>query len=203
MMTNPEIKSFWDSLPVWDGTDYLTEFVDSLPLKEGTERERTWRNLTQWLTDVYLNSIGATLNDRCLIVEGPDGSICNQLYKMLMPMNSMIGAYDWNQNKWPILGKPILWNIDDWLETMTRDFYYEFVCLLRSSEFQDRPPYVKFVTTCVRSVSFMGTSQNRDWMDPAHKDYFLFLPIEGRSFESWPSDKVSQMWSQVKALATP
>ncbi|MCQ2243381.1 MAG: virulence-associated E family protein [Bacteroidaceae bacterium] len=162
---NPLVE-YINSLPEWDGHDYIRDIVDGIVLKEDTPENRDYLywTLKKWL----VNMVGSWtkyehVNDYIFMFIGGQGTFKTTFFNNLLPKELreyFLGRFSLdniNKDGYISLGESALINIDD-ISSIPSSKIGKIKNLTSLNYIKERRPYAPNAERIPRTASFVATS---------------------------------------------
>ncbi|MCU0414179.1 MAG: bifunctional DNA primase/polymerase, partial [Ignavibacteriaceae bacterium] len=195
-------KSYFKSLPEWDGEDYINQFVNLIQVEpEQTEIWFTYFN--KWIVGVAACALGRGLNHNCIVLVGPQGvgktTIIGKLIPESLKKYYAITQINPNDKDSKILiSESFIINLDE-LESSTRDEIGHLKSLMTIEQVTVRKPYGRQAEVCKRRASFIG-SVNRNMFLTDITGTRRFLTIDVTSIDLDKMVNIDQLYAQALYL---
>lgn len=203
------IRTFFDSLPTWNGEDVIAELAKCVDLHhEGTE-EVFVEHLKKWLVGTYscgyFGGKGGNKNELFLVLQGGQGVGKTTFLRYLVPnelqdykvenVDSSLG-----KDATSLLSKAFV-HVDEELATMTKADIEKLKGLLSMEHFYFRGVYKHSEELVPRRVSHCGSTNQEEFLrDPTGNRRFLVHKITKIHRQALRSVSIVQAWAQAKAL---
>ncbi|MDR0971196.1 MAG: hypothetical protein LBM25_02285 [Bacteroidales bacterium] len=157
---NP-FRAYFNSLPSWDGEDYLKEVTDKIPVKYN---DIFYLDLKKWLVGFVASVMeDEVCNQFCFVLAGKEGRGKSKFFKKLVP-KSLVNDYYVNNNL-EFYNKDLsekverccIINVDELDKLCYKDFS-QLKSILSIDSISDRPAYGKYQRKYIRNASFCATT---------------------------------------------
>ena len=163
-LINP-ITRFFQSLHNWDGTDYISEYINSC-MVFSEQNEKNILLIKKWLVGVVACATSKTIvNDLCLIFKGGQGIGKSTWFKRLLPVEleeyyTTFNISDKSNDTALSIISSLILDMDE-LNDLSKREDAEVKQLISQKQFKIRKPYDRLPDTYYRFASFCG-SVNED-----------------------------------------
>ncbi|GAB3167565.1 VapE domain-containing protein [Telluribacter humicola] len=207
---NP-FKNYFQSLPPWDGNDYISELLDHVRLED--ETQRPWYSLM--FRKHLMRTVACSLrilpfNKQCLVLLGKQNDGKTSFLRFLTPKQ----LKDYYKENPPLdhkdsilaLGKYFIINIDE-LHDLGKADANKVKSLFSQAEIKVRAHYASKDSSQARYASFFGTTNEREFLnDPTGNVRWLVFEVDGFQHDQGGKNGYSQrvnidnVWAQAYAL---
>jgi len=194
-------KEYFESLPSWDGSDYISELVNTVTT---TNQELFQKCITRWLLAVVSSLLESDfVNHYVLVLAGAQGIGKTSWLRKLVPdkLNeySQEGTINPNDKDSLIaLSECMLINLDE-LENLNRSEAGAIKQYITRNKVRIRKPYARYVEELERRASFMGSVNNKEILnDPTGSRRYLCF--EATAIDYNHKINIDQVFAQVHHL---
>lgn len=161
------IAEYLNSLPVWDGHDYMAELVDKL---ETDDKERVYKLLSMWYVGMIATYDNPLNTNEILIVfytpnqgKGKTRFIDRMLPPQLRQLMHRVGYYMPGKDFERFIGTKLLIFIDEF-QFLNREQHKSIQNYVSAKGFDNRRPYDRNITHDIHRASFIAACNNTNFM---------------------------------------
>ena len=199
------IRSWFDSLPAWDGKDYIADLASVV---NTDNPELFYRHLRKWMigafaTGYYTADGDDTINELFLILHGAQGVGKTTFLRYIVP-NSLhkyrhTGTIEDTTTSKMEMARAFI-SINDELNAMRKTANEYLKSVLSSKEFQFRVPYDKVGRQYPRRVSFCGSTNEDGFLtDHTGNRRYLVHTVRDVDFNALKRIDIGKVWAQAMA----
>jgi hypothetical protein len=178
-------KQYFETLDEWDGkTDYIAQLAETVVLENASHKDAFRDCLKRWL----VGSVASVVNDEAvnqtaIILVGEQGIGKSRWLNRLLP--PVLSSYKFvgtinpeNKDTLIYLSECYLINLDE-LETLRKAEIGALKTVMTMASIKIRYPYDKFPIDVIRRASFVGSINNREFLnDPSGSRRFLVFEVK-------------------------
>lgn len=200
------IKKYFESLPVWDGTDHIAALAKIVQIEDmGIGLRAKWPEyLKKWLVAAAAQAtIEKATNHTCLVLVGGQGlgkttflnALCPEpLVHLRYSGHIRVGEKD-TEN---LLAERFLINIDDQLDLM-HDLK-KLKSMFTMEKVVNRKAYTKFSPSRPRIASFVASVNSTQFLTDDENRRYLIVFVNDIYLDKLHMVNREQLWAQVKYL---
>ncbi len=206
---NPLAK-FFETLPAYDGIDYISQLASTLEIKDVSVGETNLKDLwkpylEKWLVASVATAIGRGINHLCLILVGGQGVGKTSWLNALCPKEmkdflicSHINPSLTDQNTANFLAEKWFVNVDDQLETIFGKDFNSMKAIITAPFVTNRKTWHRFSRKRQRVCSFMGSVNNPKFLTDTENRRYLVFTAENINFQH--KVDIKMVWAQALHL---
>ena len=203
-LINP-ITRFFQSLHSWDGTDYISEYINSC-MVFSEPNEKNMLLIKKWLVGVVACATSKkTVNDLCLIFKGGQGIGKSTWFKRLLPAEleeyyTTFNISDKSNDTALSIISSLILDMDE-LNDLSKREDTEVKQLISQKQFKIRKPYDRLPDTYYRFASFCGSVNEDTFLKDAtgHRRYIV-LDVKSLDFDVIRTYDKRKIWSQAVGM---
>jgi hypothetical protein len=197
------ITSFFDSLPKWDGTDYLEQLCKFIQLHSDEDPIYFHSMLKKHLIRTVRCAIESNnVNRVVLVLHGGQGIGKSEFWRWLTPNDLFYEEAIDPQNKdseFP-LAQYLMVNLDE-LDTLAKRDVAHLKSFISKASVKQRPAYGKNIEEFARIASFVGSTNRSDILSDEANTRWLILKVENFDWKGYTASiDPLNIWSQVYAM---
>jgi len=198
------LKSYFDNLPSWNGTEAIKALSDTIFLKDVAEHSHFYEMLKKWLVGAVACSISDNINGLCLIFLGDQGAGKSTWFRHLAPPDLKDYYTEHNprndKDSLVTICSNFIVNIDELGAFHKSDITY-LKGLITQKTHDIRLPYGKTNTKIKRQSSFCGSGNQSAFLsDLTGNRRFLVFDIQGIDLTALQKVNISDVWSEALHL---
>jgi len=203
-LINP-ITRFFQSLHNWNGTDYISEYVNSC-MTFIEPNEKNMLLIKKWLVGVVACATSKTIvNDLCLIFKGAQGIGKSTWFKRLLPVEleeyyTTFNISDKSNDTALSIISSLILDMDE-LNDLSKREDSEVKQLISQKQFKIRKPYDRLPDTYYRFASFCGSVNEDTFLKDAtgHRRYIV-IDVKTLNFDAMRIYDKRKIWVQAVAM---
>lgn len=209
---NP-IQEYFDRLPEWDGTDFLSQLSDRIEAEEEIiDSETKTLYLKRWLIGVIAKGYAHQKHDQMLILTGPQGVGKSSFFQRIFPgidkSGNFSNPYYANKPEFDpsdkdskiLLTNSLLINLDE-MSSFNKKDIAKVKGLITQDTVTVRKPYARRAETLPAIASFCGSTNENDFLsDLTGSRRFLTIPVKSIDYENINTEFIQGVWTQAFAL---
>jgi hypothetical protein len=203
------IRGYFDSLPAWDGEDYIRQLAACVQLSEESTRETFVLHLRKWFCGAYgcgyYSARHGNRNELFLIFTGAQGKFKTTFFRHIVPVQlhdyKLESLNEENaKDAYSALSRAFIY-IDEELSFLSKKETVKLKKLTSAEVFEYRDPYGKFEEKYERRVSFCGSTNESEFLrDETGTRRFIVHRVESVNPDRLKQVDISKVWAQAKAL---
>jgi len=201
-MHNPILK-FYDSLPIWNGVDYIKQLCDCITISEDEDRRYFEKMFKKHLVRTLRTAIEEDYTNRMVVVLfGKQEIGKTKIWEWLIPKglyyDEPINLND--KDSIIALSRYLTINFDD-LDQLSKKEVAKLKAYISKSSVNKRLPYARTETKMTRIASFVGTTNLINILADEKNTRWIILKVDKFDWKKYTKKiDTNHIWSQVKAL---
>jgi len=203
-LINP-ITRFFQSLPKWDGVDYISEYISGcMDFSENNPKNLIM--IKKWLVGaVACATSQSVVNDLCLIFKGGQGIGKSTWFKRLLPVEleeyyTTFNISDKSNDTALSIISSLILDMDE-LNDLSKREDSEIKQLISQKQFKIRKPYDRLPDTYYRFASFCGSVNEDTFLKDStgHRRYIV-LDVKTLNFDVMREYDKRKIWGQAVGM---
>ncbi len=195
---NP-FRDYFESLPEWDGGDYIKELTSCLNIGEG-QHQRFYNMLLKWFVRSIACCFGETFNKQAIVIIGSQNNGKSSLLRWFCPpelRNYYKEDIGTDKDSMIAIAQNFIVNIDE-LSTLQKKDLDSIKSLMSKEYVNVRIPYDRTTSHLTRRCNFVASTDKAEFLtDEAGSVRWICFAINDINWDYRQKMNINNLWAQA------